>query len=82
MEINVTWEQWVKLLGMSVDTGQAIGLSEENIDKIAYLMGELLAQKIDPANVEQEMINELWSVGSEKEQKDLAKLIVRLVDKN
>jgi hypothetical protein len=81
MEINVTWEQWKKLLGLGVNTGQFIGLSEDGIDTIAYLAGELFANKIDPANVEQKLLNELWSVGTEKEQQDLARLIVRLVDK-
>ena len=57
-------------------------MSEDTISKLAYEIGSFLDEKIDPQNAQERTIKELWDVGDEQERKTIAKLMVRLAEKN
>ena len=80
LEINTNWHQWKKYLGTAINAGELVGLSEDNLSRLAYQMGKLLADKVDPANREQRLLKELWDVGTEKERETLSNLIVKMID--
>jgi len=82
MEIDTSWHDWKKTLGRAVNTAEFLGLSDDNINKMAYRLGDFLAANIDPANREQRLLKELWDVGSEEEQRSLAKMVAKMVDKD
>jgi hypothetical protein len=77
---NVSWDDWKKRLSTAVRIVEGVGISEERVDDLAYKVGDFLADKIDPANPEQMVIQELWKVGDDEDRKVLAKLIVNLVN--
>jgi hypothetical protein len=81
MEIDTSWHDWKKTLGRAVNTAEFLGMSDENINKTAYRLRDFLAANFDPGNREQRLLKELWDVGSEEEQKSLAKMIAKMVDK-
>jgi hypothetical protein len=81
MSVLDTFEQWKTFLGKKVDLAKKTGMNEETIANIAYQMGEYLADEIDPKNREERLLKELWEVGSDEEQKILANLMVKLVEK-
>lgn len=80
MEIDQSWATWKKTLSVIVNTGELIGFSDETLNKAAFAIGDFLADKIDPANREQKLLAELWSVGSEDERRALASMILKSVD--
>ncbi|TYO96038.1 DUF3243 domain-containing protein [Desulfallas thermosapovorans] len=81
MELGVSWHQWKKMLHHAVNAAEAVGMSDERINDIACRVGQFLAEKVDPGNREQRLLNELWSEAREDEKKVLAGLIIRMVDK-
>lgn len=80
MEIDQSWSSWKKTLSVIVNTGELIGFSDETLTKAAYVIGDFLADKMDPANREQKLLAELWSVGNDEERRALAAMIVKSVD--
>ncbi len=73
------WEQWKKALAKTVSVAETVGMSEKNIDKIALKIGNILADKVDPENREQRLLQELWRSGDEDDRAVLARLIVDMV---
>ncbi len=74
------WNDWKTSLGRAVHIGETLHLSEDQVDRMAYRVGDFLAHRVDPKMPEQMVLKELWDVASENEQKTLASLMVRLVD--
>lgn len=80
METETTWHQWKNILRRAVNTGQAVGLSDNTINDVAYQVGDFVANHFDPANREQRLLKELWEQGNEEEKRSLAKLMARMSD--
>jgi len=76
------FETWKNFLGERVDAAKRMGISEEAISKLAYEIGEFLDNRVDPKNDEQRLLKELWDVGDESERKTMARLMVKLADRN
>lgn len=76
------YDGWKKFLGDRVKNAKTLGMSEETISKLAYEIGSFLDEKIDPQNTQERTIKELWDVGDESDRKTIAKLMVRLAEKN
>ena len=65
----------------AVEHGKKMGLSEEQIAKGATRVGDWLSKYVCPATKEEEILTELWNVGTKEERQALASLIVKLVSK-
>jgi hypothetical protein len=76
------FDMWKKFLGDRVDAAKKLGINEEAISKLAYEIGEFLNNKVDPKNDEQRVLKELWDVGDDSDRKTMARLMVKLADKN
>jgi len=81
VELSVSWHQWKKMLHQAVNVAEFVGVSDEHINELACRIGDFLANKIDPGNREQRLLNELWNEAGEDEKKVLTRLIIRMVDK-
>ncbi|CAM3948208.1 DUF3243 domain-containing protein [Cohnella lubricantis] len=73
---------WKKFLGDRVEAAKAMGISEDAIAKLAYEIGEFLDNKVDPKNEEQRVLKELWDIGDESERKTMARMMVKLAERN
>ncbi|WP_347488597.1 DUF3243 domain-containing protein [Desulfoscipio sp. XC116] len=81
MELEVSWHQCKKILHQVVNAAEAVGVSDEHINDVACRLGDFLANRVDPGNREQRLLNELWDEAREEEKKVLTRLIVRMVNK-
>ncbi len=79
MTVLDNFEQWKSFLNERVQQAEAAGMNQSAITDAAYQIGDYLAEDIDPKNREQRVLQELWKVGSEDQQKILADLMVKLV---
>lgn len=79
MTVLENFEQWKSFLNERVQQAESAGMNQETIEDMAYQIGNYLAEDIDPKNREQRVLQELWKVGSEQEQKALADMMVKLV---
>ncbi|MBE0465848.1 MAG: DUF3243 domain-containing protein [Candidatus Desulforudis sp.] len=80
METDIEWHKWKQLLGKAVHTARALGVSDKHIEEIAYRIGGLLADHVDPGNREQRLLKELWEQGDQSHKRALATMIMRMVD--
>jgi len=78
-EILSNFEQFKSFLGDKVSKGEKLGLNEEQLAVAAQKVGDYLAQREEPRNREEKLLQELWKVGTEEEQHKLAHLLVKLV---
>jgi hypothetical protein len=83
METTVlsVFDKWKEFLGERVKNAQQSGMSDEVISKLAFEIGEFLANKVDPKNDEERVLKEIWDVGNDEERKTIARLMVKLVNK-
>ena len=81
METETSWHEWKNMLGRFVHGGQAVGVTNQNIENMAYRLGEFFANHFDPGNREQRLLKELWEQGNEDEKRVLSSLITRMVEK-
>ncbi|MFC5403503.1 DUF3243 domain-containing protein [Cohnella soli] len=63
-----------------ISMAENIGLSEEQIATIAQKVADYLSSHEEPRNHEEQLLSELWKVGTENERHSLAHMLVRLAD--
>jgi hypothetical protein len=59
---------------------ESTGMSDETLGKITNKFADFLADNVEPHNKEEELLGEMWQVASEKEQKTLSRIILRLIE--
>jgi nuclear transport factor 2 (NTF2) superfamily protein len=75
-----TYDKWKQFLGERVQNARQAGMNDTTIQKLATEIGDFLAQKVDPKNDEERVLQELWAVSDENERKVLAGVMMKLVD--
>ncbi|MHC0037134.1 DUF3243 family protein [Pseudoneobacillus sp. C159] len=81
MSVLDNWQQWKDFLGERLDQAQDQGMSNNVITDLAYQIGDYLAGQVEPKNDQERILSDLWSVASEEEQKAIANMMVKLVQK-
>lgn len=82
VEIGTEWHHWKQSLGKFINAGEFLGISDKTMNKIAFKVGDFLAGTMEPGNREQRLLKELWDVADEEQQRTLANIIVKLVDRD
>jgi hypothetical protein len=78
--VLTSFDTWKQFLHDRVQAAESIGLSEEQVSKLAFKIGDFLANKIDPENVQEKVLKDLWQVADTDEQKTIARLMVKMVN--
>lgn len=81
MSVDNVFDKWKDFLGDKVNQAERAGMSDEMVNKVAYHIGDFLSDKVEPKNSEQQVLKDLWDAGTEDEQRALARLMVKMVDK-
>lgn len=76
-----TFEKWKTFLSERVEQAKSAGMGDETIEKLAFQIGEFLDEKVDPKNEQERILKELWDVGDKDDRKTIARLMVKLVEK-
>ncbi len=79
MSVLDNWERWKDFLGDKLEQAQDEGLSQNVITDVAQQVGEYLAQEVEPKNDQERVLQELWKVANEEEQRAIANMMVKLV---
>lgn len=77
--VLTSFETWKQFLHDRVQAAENIGLSDDQISKLAYKIGDFLSNKIDPENPQERVLKDLWDVADQDDQKTIAKLMVKMV---
>ncbi|REJ33407.1 MAG: DUF3243 domain-containing protein, partial [Bacillota bacterium] len=67
------WSEWRQTLAQAVNVGRGMGMSKDEIADKAEVIGDFLANNVDPQNPEQGILKELWEAAGEKQQPRMAK---------
>ena len=79
--VNTNWDSWKRTLGQAVEYAQEMGISKDQINSMAQQLGDMLAEKVSPANPEQKAVKELWEVANNDERQVLANLMTKLASR-
>lgn len=79
MDFIKDWNSWRATLKEGIQAARKMGVSDETIQHMATKVGDFLVQKVCPATKEEELLKELWNVGTPEERKVLATLIFKVV---
>ncbi|MCL5057963.1 MAG: DUF3243 domain-containing protein [Actinobacteria bacterium] len=79
--VNKDWDNWKRFLSEAMEFAGELGVSREKISLLAGQAGEILADSVQPANAEQRVLKELWSVSDQQEKKVIANLMTKLCSK-
>jgi hypothetical protein len=81
MDLGIqTFDQWVDRLSGVLGRGKQIGMNREQITSSAKILGNYLAEHVDPDAPENRVIKSLWAQGTDEERRALASMMVKLVD--
>lgn len=78
-EVLGDFQEFKSYLGKKVSLGEKLGMDEEQLANAAQKVGDFLAKKESPQNSEEQLLQELWKVGTEEEKHMLSHMLVRLV---
>lgn len=79
MDADLAWQEWKRWLSQAVAAGREAGLGSRDLVHYAERIGDFLARHVDPANPQQRVLKELWSVADQGEQRAIASALVKLV---
>lgn len=79
MSVLDNFQEWKEFLSARVNQAQGMGMDKQNINDLAYQLGDYLAHGIDPQNDQERLLKDLWDAASEEEQRMLAGLMVKMV---
>lgn len=82
MSVLENFDRWKEFLGERVEQAQSAGMSQDEIEHVAYRMGDFLSNKVDPQNPQERLLKQLWDSGDESDQKALARMMVNLAKKS
>ena len=81
MDFVKDWASWRGHLQDAIKRGRDFGMSDEMIQKLSVKVGDFLAKKVCPATPEEELMKDMWEIGTKEERKTLATLMFKLVSK-
>lgn len=76
------WSEWRQTLAQAVNVGRGMGMSESEMADKAEAVGDFLANNVDPQNPEQGILKELWEAADQRQQQELAKMLINLVQQD
>ncbi|MFS0726570.1 DUF3243 domain-containing protein [Paenibacillus sp. 1P07SE] len=80
-EILQNFEEFKGYLGKRINTAEKLGLNEEQLAKAAEKVADYLAAHEQPRNSEEQLLQELWKVGTKEERHMLAHMLVRMAQR-
>jgi hypothetical protein len=81
MSVLSNFDQWKDFLGDRVDQAMETGMANDKVQHVAYRVGEYLADKVDPKNDQERLLQEMWNSSGEEDRHALARMMVNLVGK-
>jgi len=79
MDFIKDWKTWRETLKEGIHQARKLGVSDAVIQSMATKVGDFFSQKVCPATKEEELLKQLWDVGTPDDRKVLATLIFKLV---
>jgi hypothetical protein len=79
LDVMKDWSTFRKSLHEGISAAKKFGMSDEEIQKAAMRVGDFLNEKVCPATPEEQLLKEMWDVGSSDERKAIASVLFKMV---
>jgi hypothetical protein len=79
-EVLFNFGEFKSYLGKKVSLGEKMGMDEEQLELAAQKIGDYLAKKESPQNSEEQLLQELWKVGTDQEKHQLSHMLLKRVE--
>ena len=79
MDFMKDWNTWRGTLKEAIGEARKMGVSDAMIQELGVKAGDFLAQKVCPATKEEQLLKEMWDVGTPEERKTIATLIFKML---
>ena len=79
MDFLKDWDTWRGTLKEAISEAHKLGVPDAVIQDLAVKVGDFLAKKVCPATKEEQLMKEMWDVGTPEERKTIATLIFKMV---
>lgn len=79
MDFVNDWKTWRETLSDNISRARSLGVSEEIIKSMAVKVGNYLSENVCPGTKEEQVLKDLWDVGTPEERKCLASMIFKSV---
>lgn len=73
------WDTWRHTLKDAIGEARKFGVSDEVIKDLAVKIGDFLAEKVCPATKEEQLLKEMWDIGTPEERKTMATLMFKML---
>ncbi len=70
-----------EVLAEQVSQAKEAGASHELLEEAAYQLGNYLTENFDPNSSEQRLLKEMWESSDEDQRRNLAEIVLNVVDK-
>ena len=80
-EILENFNRFKQYLADKISLGENLGLSDEQLVKTTEHVANYLARNEEPRNREENVLMQLWKVGSKEQQHTLSHLLLEMVRK-
>jgi hypothetical protein len=81
MSVLDNFPEWRSFLNDRIDHAKQMGMDSNTMNNVAYQLADYLSDKVDPRNEEERLLKDMWDSASEEEQKTLASVLVKYMDK-
>jgi hypothetical protein len=79
MDFMKDWDTWRSTLKEAIGEARKMGVSDAVIQDLAVKIGDFLAKKVCPATKEEQLLKEMWDVGTPEERKTIGTLMFKMV---
>ncbi|MDA8088861.1 MAG: DUF3243 family protein [Nitrospiraceae bacterium] len=73
------WKDWRSSLREGIQLARTLGLSDNEIQEVAAIVGDFLNKRVKPASNEDELLKQMWDVASPEERKVIASVLFKIV---
>ena len=78
MDFLKDWVTWRKTLGEALQKGRSLGLPMRKL-KNWQRNGRFSGRKVCPASKEEELLKQMWDVGTPDERRTIAGILIKIV---
>ncbi len=80
VKIIENFGKWKQTLHKAIHISEAIGVKEDKVVDIAKKVGDFLSNNVETENPQQQLLKDLWDVGTDSEKHSLAHMLVKMVE--
>lgn len=81
VKVIENFDKWKGTLHKAIHLSEKMKISEDTITDIGKKVGDFLMNNVDTENPQQQLLKQLWEVGTQEERHSLAHMLVKMIEK-